>query len=411
MDREEFRSLLRSCGVKFEGGQDTIDALVEEADSNGDGIIQYEEFLPAMVKLLSKDVVPFTADQARIARWNAEQGYLNEIHPRTVAITNSHGHVQPPGGVWEAPRSSYFTDDEAQTRHITIHVVRHGEVHNPGKIMYGQLTGYRLSLAGQGQTSRAAAFLKEKQIGAVYSSPMQRAHETAHRLSSELPSLVTAAGIQKVRIDASLDEIITPHEGQDLRSLDSIEWDIYNPTHAQFDMTRHETFEEVGARTVAGVQKIARLGVLANLNEIVVVSHGDPIQALRLWASGLEVLTEHREGSKLFAPLISKAAFLPHGIGFVGAAAQCPLQDKYPTHGSVTSITMDIKGEVHGVTWRDDFGRNEDAEEDELEWDLEHADDDGLSGTRRGPSQCYWLDQEQKQEAVRRLHPQGIRHH
>ncbi|MEP6599243.1 MAG: histidine phosphatase family protein [Actinomycetota bacterium] len=61
----------------------------------------------------------------------------------------------------------------------TVHLLRHGEVFNPDKILYGRLPGYRLSERGEQQAKQAAAFLAERGIGYLVSSPLERARQTA----------------------------------------------------------------------------------------------------------------------------------------------------------------------------------------------------------------------------------------
>ena len=60
-----------------------------------------------------------------------------------------------------------------------IHVVRHGEVHNPERILYGRLPGYHLSELGQQMAQAAAEHLADRRITYVVSSPLERARETA----------------------------------------------------------------------------------------------------------------------------------------------------------------------------------------------------------------------------------------
>ena len=62
-----------------------------------------------------------------------------------------------------------------------VHLMRHGEVHNPEKVLYGRLPGYRLSDLGQEMARRVAVHLKEtnRDITVVTASPLQRAQETA----------------------------------------------------------------------------------------------------------------------------------------------------------------------------------------------------------------------------------------
>lgn len=72
---------------------------------------------------------------------------------------------------------------------VTVHLVRHGLVHNPKGILYGRLPGYRLSEVGGQMAERVASWLKRTlDGGAVYlaSSPLERAVETAEPIAREL---------------------------------------------------------------------------------------------------------------------------------------------------------------------------------------------------------------------------------
>ncbi|MEQ0806404.1 histidine phosphatase family protein, partial [Mycobacterium tuberculosis] len=60
-----------------------------------------------------------------------------------------------------------------------VHVVRHGEVHNPTGILYGRLPGFHLSATGAAQAAAVADALADRDIVAVIASPLQRAQETA----------------------------------------------------------------------------------------------------------------------------------------------------------------------------------------------------------------------------------------
>jgi broad specificity phosphatase PhoE len=60
-----------------------------------------------------------------------------------------------------------------------IVAVRHGPVVNPENIVYARLPGYHLSEQGRGDAGRLAAELSGIAVAAVYSSPLDRAVETA----------------------------------------------------------------------------------------------------------------------------------------------------------------------------------------------------------------------------------------
>lgn len=66
----------------------------------------------------------------------------------------------------------------------TVHLLRHGEVHNPDKVLYGRLPGFHLSELGRTMAERAAEyFAAQRRAGAnivhLAASPLTRAQETA----------------------------------------------------------------------------------------------------------------------------------------------------------------------------------------------------------------------------------------
>lgn len=62
-----------------------------------------------------------------------------------------------------------------------VHLIRHGEVHNPDGILYGRLPGFRLSDTGRAQAVAAADLLAGRDIVAVIASPLQRAQRPPPR--------------------------------------------------------------------------------------------------------------------------------------------------------------------------------------------------------------------------------------
>ncbi len=61
-----------------------------------------------------------------------------------------------------------------------LHLVRHGEVHNPGRVLYGRLPGYRLSVDGRRMARQAAEFVHGlgRQVTELVTSPLERARES-----------------------------------------------------------------------------------------------------------------------------------------------------------------------------------------------------------------------------------------
>ena len=67
-----------------------------------------------------------------------------------------------------------------------VHLLRHGEVDNPHGIIYGRLPGYHLSANGQAMAEAAADYFSERAVVALFSSPLERAQETARPVAERL---------------------------------------------------------------------------------------------------------------------------------------------------------------------------------------------------------------------------------
>lgn len=72
-----------------------------------------------------------------------------------------------------------------------VHLIRHGEVENPKKILYGRQPGWRLSKRGQEMAQTLGEWSKSLDLGALHVSPLQRAQESALPISQahNLPML------------------------------------------------------------------------------------------------------------------------------------------------------------------------------------------------------------------------------
>ena len=72
------------------------------------------------------------------------------------------------------------------TPDTVVHLVRHGEVHNPDGVLYGRRDGFHLSDLGREMAEKTAASLASRDITVVRSSPLERARETAAPLADRL---------------------------------------------------------------------------------------------------------------------------------------------------------------------------------------------------------------------------------
>jgi broad specificity phosphatase PhoE len=68
----------------------------------------------------------------------------------------------------------------------TVHLMRHGEVYNPDRVLYGRLPGFNLSELGERQALAAAEWLADHDSGHLVSSPLERALQTAAPLAERL---------------------------------------------------------------------------------------------------------------------------------------------------------------------------------------------------------------------------------
>jgi broad specificity phosphatase PhoE len=154
----------------------------------------------------------------------------------------------------------------------TVHVMRHGEVHNPAKILYGRLNGFRLSERGQAQAKAVAEALKDNDIVYVVASPLQRAQETA--------APVAARHGLDVATDPDLIESLNVFEGKRVSPGDGALRDPRNWRHLinPFKPSWGEPYVDIAARMRTA---IGRARVKAAGHEAVVVSHQLPVWILR----------------------------------------------------------------------------------------------------------------------------------
>lgn len=158
-----------------------------------------------------------------------------------------------------------------------VHLLRHGEVHNPDGILYGRSPGYHLSALGRQMADRVAARIGERDIVHLVSSPLERARETA-------APLATARGLE-VQLDERVIESTNIFEGRPFAMgkgvlrKPSVWPKLWNPARPSWG----EPYKEVVARMWPAVED-ARAAAAGH--EAVVVSHQLPIWITRLAAEG-----------------------------------------------------------------------------------------------------------------------------
>ena len=66
-----------------------------------------------------------------------------------------------------------------------VHMMRHGEVYNPDRVLYGRLPGFRLSELGVQMAKAAAAALAGHDVTHLVASPLERAQQTAEPFAAQ----------------------------------------------------------------------------------------------------------------------------------------------------------------------------------------------------------------------------------
>jgi broad specificity phosphatase PhoE len=183
----------------------------------------------------------------------------------------------------------------------TILIVRHAEVHNPAQVLYGRLPRFRLSEGGRRQAEGTAAFLADRPVVAIYSSPLLRARQTADRIARHHPAAAR-------RIASALHEVGTGWQGTPFAHFQP-GFNAYEQRHGLGD----ESLEDVRDRMVGFVERIRRRHPSQT---VVAVSHGDPITILRVALSGRPVTLAAIRGAD-YAALgsVTEIAFAPGAAG------------------------------------------------------------------------------------------------
>ena len=156
--------------------------------------------------------------------------------------------------------------------HVTIHLVRHGKVENPSGVIYGRLPGYHLSELGKQQATAAAAHLRDAPVGAIWSSPMERAQETAEAIN-ELHRLDVVTDDRLTESHNSFEGVRRSWRGIVL-SNPLKWWHFRNPMRPSWG----ETYAQVQQRMLEAIWEAA--GRVPG-KDLVVVSHQTPVLVAR----------------------------------------------------------------------------------------------------------------------------------
>jgi broad specificity phosphatase PhoE len=175
-----------------------------------------------------------------------------------------------------------------------VHLMRHGEVHNPEGVLYGRLDGYHLSELGREMAAVVAAHLETHDITRVVASPLERAQETAQPIaeSHHVP----------IHTDERAIEAENHFEGRTVTTKDLLHprnWHKFgNVTKPSWG----EPYEDIAARMLAAIDDARRA---AYGHEAVIVSHQLPVWTVRNKLEGRRLWHDPRKRECTLASLTS----------------------------------------------------------------------------------------------------------
>jgi 2,3-bisphosphoglycerate-dependent phosphoglycerate mutase len=160
-----------------------------------------------------------------------------------------------------------------------IFLIRHADVENPRRLLYGHLDGFQLSALGRAQALAVGDRLRSADLKRIVHSPLARALETAELINSRLATPAILEADHELR------------EAEFSRYLQGVPfWQIpvRRPLWLVHKAKRgllpgDEAIDALGGRILAVVK---RLAVDHPGETMAVVSHADPLQAAWILLDG-----------------------------------------------------------------------------------------------------------------------------
>ena len=208
----------------------------------------------------------------------------------------------------------------------TIHLWGHGEVFNPGRVLYGRLPGFVLSDLGVAQAKLAAEYLASRPVAYLVSSPLERARQTAQPLAEAL-------GLS-VETDERLIEADNHLQGKQVAGGKGLFRDpaLFKYYRNPFTPSWGEPYAQIATRVLAAARAARdaaqRIGQDA---EAVCVSHQLPIVIARRRAEGRRLFHDPRRRR---CSLASVTSFTFAGDAIVRIDYAEPAATLPPGHGA-----------------------------------------------------------------------------
>jgi len=169
-----------------------------------------------------------------------------------------------------------------------VHLLRHGEVHNPGGILYGRRPGFHLSELGVKMAERVADTIQHRDIVHIRTSPLERAQETAAPLAAAL-DLDPVLDLRAIESSNKFEGVSFRDGAMTFLKHPALLRHMYNPLRPSWG----EPHAAIVARMKSAVIDARDA---ARGHEAVLVSHQLPIWILRLHAENRPFL--HHPGKR-----------------------------------------------------------------------------------------------------------------
>ena len=162
----------------------------------------------------------------------------------------------------------------------TFFLIRHASCDGLGQRIWGRTPGIRLNEQGRLEAQQLAERLEPMKFDAIYSSPLERALETAEPLARSMQL--------EVRKSDALNEIdFGEWSGKTFEQLHADErWRHFNTHRSTTSVLGGESFLEVQNRMVKEIDRLSREH---REQRVAIVSHADPIKAIVGYFAGTPI--------------------------------------------------------------------------------------------------------------------------
>src|SRR5437016_6983428 len=166
-----------------------------------------------------------------------------------------------------------------ETPHTRFFLIRHAEVENPHRVLYGHLDGFHLSALGRAQAAAVGAELREAGLTHIVHSPLELAVETARIIADQLtprPALEADPELREAEFSRYLQGV--PYWQIPVRRP---LWLVHKARRGL--LPGDESYEAMGGRVLRMARRLAR----EHPGEtIAMVSHADPLNAAWILLDG-----------------------------------------------------------------------------------------------------------------------------